>query len=305
MASPLGRVAAAIVWGYTPRRMTEQGWRIAIISTVPPVVEPLTAALRELGHEPVAVVSARRPADRPRGDLPPIGDDTAPVGLDVMLARDKWSMEPMLRACRPDLALCWGFPWRIPLAALQVPRLGSVNCHPALLPRHRGPVPMAWAIREGDGRFGVTWHRMDSELDTGPILAQATVPMELEDFDISVVGPRIGAVARGLLPGVLDRIAARDPGDPQPSEGSSWAGHFGEDYATVDWSQPAARIHDQVRAWAFTFGLSPVVGPVAEVDGRRLRLLRTALSDPGEGAQRVEVGDGPIWIVASEPLEER
>jgi methionyl-tRNA formyltransferase len=161
---------------------------------------------------------------------------------------------------------------------------------------------MAWAFRDGDGQFGVTWHRMDSELDTGAILAQATVPMDDDDFEIMVVGPRIGAVAIGLLPQVLARIAAGDPGDPQPADGVTWAGHFGDDYAEVDWSQPAARIHDQVRAWAFTFGLSPVVGPIATIDGTRVRLTRTSLVDPGGDARRVECGDGPLWVVASEPL---
>jgi methionyl-tRNA formyltransferase len=283
--------------------MKASGWRIALITTVPPVAAALVPFLRGLGHDPVAVVSARRRQPGPVG-REPMGDETAPPGLDVLLAHDKWSVEPLLRAVRPDLALCWGYPWRIPQAALDVPPLGSVNCHPALLPRHRGPIPLAWAFRDGDGQFGVTWHRMDAQLDTGAILAQATVPMEDDDFGIDTVGPRLGAVAIGLLPGVLARVAAGDPGDPQPAEGVTWAGHFGEDYAAVDWSQTARRVHDQVRAWAFTFGLAPVVGPIAEIGGRRVRLIRTSLVDPGGDALRVEAADGPIWIVESEPLPE-
>jgi hypothetical protein len=76
--------------------MTEPGWRVALISTVPPVAEIMTTALRDLGHEPVAVVTARR--KEPIPDRPSISDETAPAGLDVLLARDKWSMEPLLRA---------------------------------------------------------------------------------------------------------------------------------------------------------------------------------------------------------------
>jgi methionyl-tRNA formyltransferase len=266
------------------------------------VAAALVPTLRELGHDPVAIISARRRQPSPPG-REPMGDETAPAGLDVLLAHDKWSVEPLLRASRPDLALCWGFPWRIPQAALDVPPLGSVNCHPALLPRHRGPIPLAWAFRDGDAQFGVTWHRMDSELDTGAILAQATVPMLDDDYSIDVVGPRMGAVALSLLPEVFARIAAGDPGDPQPTEGVTWAGHFGEDYATVDWSLPARRIHDQVRAWAFTFALSPAVGPIAELDGKRVRLVRTSLTDPGGAARRVEAGDGSLWIVEAEPLD--
>ncbi len=280
--------------------MSDAAWRIVLITTVPPVADAMVPFLRELGHEPVAILSARRGQPSAAG-RPPIGDETAPSGLDVMIARDKWSVEPMLRACRPDLALCWGFPWRIPLAALQVPSLGSVNCHPALLPRHRGPIPLSWAFRDGDGQFGVTWHRMDAELDTGAILAQTTVPMHDDDYAIEQVGPRIGTAAIGLLPGVLARIAVDDPGDPQPAEGVTWAGHFGEDYASIDWSQPARRIHDQVRAWAFTFGLSKVAGPIAELDGHSVRVQRTSLTDPSGDARRVECGDGPIWVVEYEP----
>ena len=76
---------------------------------------------------------------------------------------------------------------------------------------------------------------------------------------------------------------------------------FEEDYATVDWSQPARTIHDQVRAWFLTFGQGDVAGPIAELDGERVKLLRTSLTDPGDGARSVECGDGTLWIVESEP----
>jgi methionyl-tRNA formyltransferase len=281
--------------------MADRSWRIVLITTVPPVAHGLTEALRGLGHQPVAVLTARRtqPVEGPLN----MTDGSAPPGLDVGLVASRHGLEPLLRAYQPDLAICWGFPWKIPMSALQVPRLGAINCHPALLPRHRGPVPLAWAFRDGDTQYGVTWHRMDAELDTGPILAQASVPMEDDDFDIWIVAPRMGAVALGLLPRVLERVAAGDPGDPQPSEGVSWAGHFGDDYASVDWEQPARRIHDQVRAWQFTFGMSAVSGPIAELDGSPVRLTRTSLVDPGGDARRVEAGDGPIWIVSWEPVE--
>ena len=280
--------------------MATDGWRIVLISTVPQVAHGLADALQALGHHPVAVLTARRP--RPIEGPLNMTDGSAPTGIDVLLVASKHGIEPLLRAYQPDLVVCWGFPWKIPTAALQVPRLGAINCHPALLPRHRGPIPLAWAFRDGDGQFGVTWHRMDAELDTGPILAQATVAMEDDDHDIWIVAPRMGAVALGLLPGVLERVAAGDPGDPQPAEGATWAGHFGDDYATVDWGQPARRIHDQVRAWAFTFGMSPIVAPVAELDGQRVRLTRTSLVDPGGDARRMDAADGPIWIVSWEPL---
>ncbi len=276
-------------------------WRIAIVSTVAPVVERLVPVLRELGHEPVGFVVARgQPGDPPNPAA--LTPENAPPGLDVLYAHRSGSMERLLRALEPDLMLCWGFPWKIPQAALDVAPLGSVNLHPALLPRHRGPIPIAWAFRSGEGEIGITWHRMDAELDTGGILAQSSVPIEPEDAEITDVAPRLGAAACGLLPRVFERIAAGDPGDPQDHSQASWAGHFEQDdYAEIDWSQPAARIHDQVRAWRLTFDLGPARGPWTELDGERVKVMRTSLRDPGNGARRVECGDGPIWVVATEP----
>ena len=280
-----------------------KGWRIVIISMVPPVAEPLIAHLRELGHEPVAWLIARRKKGDER-PLPPWGeitDSMAPSGVSLLFARDKEAVAPLLRGLEPDLVLCWGFGWKLPQEALDVPRLGSVNHHPAFLPRHRGPIPLAWALRENDGTFGMTWHRMDAELDTGAILAQKTVPIEDDWTTIEEMAPALLQGAFELLPQVFERLAAGDPGDPQSPQGVSWAGMFEEDYATVDWSQPARKIHDQVRAWHLTFGMGEVTGPIAELDGERVKVLRSSLTDPGDGARAVECGDGTLWILESEP----
>jgi methionyl-tRNA formyltransferase len=282
--------------------MAATGWRVVLITTVSPVAGALFEALRGLGHEPVAVVSARRSQPGPPGPWS-ISDATAPPGLDVLFPRDRHSIEPLLRAYAPDLAVCWGYPWRIPLAALEVPRLGSINHHPAFLPRHRGPIPVSWAIREGDASYGVTWHRMDADLDTGAILAQASVPARDDEFSFEQLGPRMLEAALSILPRALDRLAAGDPGDPQAGEGATWAGHFDADYAEIDWSAPAAAIHRQVRAWAFAAGTEKIPGPIATIDGQRVKVTRTSLADPGDGARRMDAGDGPIWVVAWEPVE--
>ena len=287
-----------------PGTETPKGWRIVIISMVLPIVEPLVPHLRELGHEPVAWLMARRDKgdDRPLPSWGEITDSNAPAGVNLLFAPDKHAVEPLLRGLEPDLVLCAGFPWKLPQAALDVARLGSVNEHPALLPRHRGPIPLAWALRDNDGTLGMTWHRMDAELDTGPILAQTTVPIEDDDCVIEEFGPKLIQASFALIPQVFERLAAGDPGDPQTEEGASWAAYFGEDYATVDWSQPARKIHDQVRAWHLSFGLSEVPGPIAELDGERVKLLRTSLTDPGNAVRAVETGDGNLWIVEAEPV---
>src|SRR3954469_1121308 len=270
------------------------GLRVGVISNVLPVVVPLVESLHEMGHEPVAWLMTRRRRDLERPD-PPWGDVTdknAPEGLNVILARRKEDVAGLFRGLDLDVALCWGFNWKLPQEALYVPRLGSVNNHPALLPRHRGPYPIAWAFREGDPVFGSTWHRMDAEFDTGPILAQSSVQIEDADTWIEDFGPKMLQNTFEMLPQVFERLEAGDPGDTQAEDGVSWAGPFDEDYATVDWSQSAREIHNQVRAWRHMFGGGDVEGPFADIDGERLKILRTSLTDPGGEAREVECGDG-------------
>jgi methionyl-tRNA formyltransferase len=219
------------------------------------------------------------------------------------MARDKADLAGLLRGLEPDVALCFGFPWKIPQEALDVPRHGIVNQHPAPLPRYRGPIPMSWALREGDDEFFITWHRMDADLDTGPILAQTTVPILDEDNSVWEMGPKMIEATVGLLPEVFEKLAAGDPGEPQATEGATWAGYFDEDYATIDWSKPRREIHNQVRAWHLAFDGGPVKGPFGEVDGKRVKVNRTSLTDPGDGSQAIDAADGKIWILESEPFE--
>ena len=270
---------------------------------VAPIAQRLVPALRELGHEPVAVIGARRPPGerRPPAEIE-LTDEQAPPGLDVLLPNEKSRLEGLMRVYEPDVALCYGYGWKIPIEALNVPRYGSANHHPAKLPRFRGPIPFSWAFREGDTELGLTWHRMDAEFDTGNILAQSSVPLYDTDTTITDFADRVAEEAFGMLPTVLDRMAAGDPGEPQDDSQASYAGPFGEDYAAVDLASSAREVHNQVRAWNLTFGMYDVVAPLLELDGERLRLVRTSLDDPGNGARRIECADAPLWVLESEPV---
>jgi methionyl-tRNA formyltransferase len=280
-----------------------ESWRVFMICSIKPMADALCGTLRDLGHEPVALMGPRRAEGDEQPPFLQLTTSSAPQGVDLLFARDRYAIERLVRAYEPDLTVCSGFPWKIPQAALDVPRLGSINMHPALLPRHRGPIPLAWALREGDPEWGATWHRMDAELDTGNLLVQTTIPIEDDDVDIVEFGPRLLSAWMELLPRALERIGAADPGDPQSDEGVSWAGHFADDdYVRVDWSHTARQIHNQVRAWHLTFGMSGLRAPIAELDGEQVVLLQTRLTDPGGGARRVECGDGPIWVVQHEPV---
>lgn len=280
----------------------DRPWRIVIFSTVAPAVLGFDAILRAAGHEPVAVLAPRLPADADprRREFYNAMVEGAPAGLDLCLVPSKDRLPRLVAAYEPDLGLCMGYPWKLPREVLEIPRLGVLNGHPSLLPRHRGPIPMAWAFREGDAELGLTYHLMDEEFDTGPILAQGSRPIP-PDAWFGDLQPLFPELVQELLPKALARLAAGDCGDPQSEGGATYAGLFEADYVHVDWSKPAPEIHTQARAWSVAFAFrAGERGPIAELDGERVRLLRTSLTEV-DGARRVECGDGPLWIVESEP----
>jgi methionyl-tRNA formyltransferase len=221
--------------------------KIAVFTRLPAVLRVVTPIIRASGHEVVGVVTTEGPSGR-YGDEPLSAlVDTRPDGVDILVAHNSKRFAPLLAALEPDLAVCGGFPVRIPADAIAVPRLGVLNGHPAKLPRYRGPNPIGWALWNGDLEIGFTFHFMDAEFDTGPIVLQSTTPLASAERPEDVVGALLGFWTT-LLPEALTRIEAGERGTEQASEGESYAGFFEPEFAELDWARPAEEVHRQVRA---------------------------------------------------------
>jgi len=94
--------------------------------------------------------------------------------------------ETLLRSIGPDIIVL-GCSRIIRENIINIPKIGTLNAHPGLLPKYRGVQPLRWAIYNGDG-IGVTVHFVDKGVDTGPILMQRTVNIEENDNMGSLVG---------------------------------------------------------------------------------------------------------------------
>src|SRR5204862_6769077 len=111
-------------------------------------------------------------------------------------------------------------------------RLGIVNVHPSLLPRHRGPNPIGWTLRNGEPELGMTLHRMVDEIDAGPLLAQGSLPIDEHDDEDEIFGKMAALIAQ-LLPIALERVARGDAGGAQDARDATSAGSFAHAYARV------------------------------------------------------------------------
>ena len=84
------------------------------------------------------------------------------------------ALEPL----RADLFCIGSFPYILRMPVLRLPRVGTVNLHPSLLPKHRGSDPVFWTFAGNDLETGVTLHWVDEGVDTGNVLAQTRVAVE-------------------------------------------------------------------------------------------------------------------------------
>jgi methionyl-tRNA formyltransferase len=289
-----------------------ESWRILVFTNMPGgfIYTLVDDVVRPFGHRVVGVLTTPGPKRRRSPTYLEVVA-AVPPNVDVLVSNHPQRWAAMLAPLRPDLIISGGFPWRIPADVLALPRLGAINFHDALLPRHRGPNATGWVFRLGDAETGVTIHRVSPEFDAGAILAQSRVPVGDED-DWSTVLAKFVAVMPELLRYALRRVAAGDPGEPQDERLATEAGLFEDAWRQIDWSQPARVIHNQVRSWVGLRDIPP--GALGSLDGQNLQITRTRLPppeaargkslSPGTVIRRdgdlmvVQTGDGPLEIVS-------
>jgi methionyl-tRNA formyltransferase len=137
----------------------------------------------------------------------------------------------------------------LPPDVLRLPRLGTLNIHPSLLPKYRGPSPVQQAVLDGVPQTGVTVMLLDEGMDTGPVLAQESVRLRGDETAGALTG-RLFEMGAELLAETLDRwVAGEVRPRPQAHAEATVTKLLSREDGEVDWLQPAERIARMVRAY--------------------------------------------------------
>jgi methionyl-tRNA formyltransferase len=203
-----------------------------------------------------------------------------------------------IRVLQPDFLFSFYYRTMLKAALLAVPKRGAFNMHGSLLPKYRGRVPVNWAVLRGETRTGATLHEMVAQADAGRIVDQEAVTILPDELAVDVFRKVTAAAARVLersLRGLIDGSAVLRSQDL--AQGGYFGGRRPED-GRIDWGRPARRVHDLVRAVA-----PPYPGAFSDIDGRRLRVLRTRVLDergPQQGQALLYTKDGRAYAVCSD-----
>ncbi|HEX5139238.1 MAG TPA: methionyl-tRNA formyltransferase [Planctomycetota bacterium] len=199
------------------------------------VVTPPPARRRRRGEPEPTVVHARAAEARSEVATP------AKVNAPDSLAR--------LRAAGADLFVVAQYGQILSEELLAIPRLGTINVHASLLPRHRGATPVAAAILAGDEETGVTIQRTVFRLDAGPILAARRVAIAPGE-DAEALTARLARLGGELLVDVVRAFASGSaPAETSQDEGAAtYCRKLKPGDARIDWARPAEEIARLVRA---------------------------------------------------------
>ena len=256
--------------------------RIVFMGT-PEFAVPSLKALCEHGYEVVGVFTQ---PDRPKGRgnkviASPVKQLAVEKGIPVFQpVRIRKDGVEDLQSLAPDLCVTAAFGQILSQEILDIPRLGTINVHASLLPRHRGSAPINWAILQGDETVGVTTMMTDKGIDTGDMLLKAETPYIKGETagELTLRMAELGAqllidTLKKLEEGALARI-------PQDHENMTYDPMLTKEMGVIDWTHSAADIVNRIH------GLNPWPGCSTAVEGGRLKLLRAEVAEgngqPGE-----------------------
>lgn len=248
---------------------------------VVPVLDSLISA------KDVEVIGVYTPPDRPRGrgravEMPPVKGFAVDRGLPVFqppsLRLEAAQQE--LAALQPDVIVVAAYGKLLPQAALSTPAHGCLNLHPSILPKYRGPSPVATAILDGEPATGVTLMLLDQGMDTGPIIAQKAFPLMGSETAESLTPALFQLGGELLLENLGPWVASQVKANRQDEAIATLTGKLQRTDGEADWRLSSGDLERRHRAF------TPWPGLFTLWEGKVLKLLKVVplLQKPGQEA---------------------
>lgn len=255
-----------------------------------PVLADLT------GQDGFEIAGVYTPPDRPAGrgrrsQASPVKEFALEHDLPVYQPASLRSAaaQAELATLAPDAIIVAAYGKLLPTPVLELPPLGCLNIHPSLLPRHRGPSPVASAILEGDQVTGVTLMLLNEGMDTGPLIAQTEYPLNGTETAEGLT-TTLFEIGGTLLQASLPRWQTGElKATPQDDSLATVTRKLERADGLADWALTAEELERRARAF------TPWPGLFTNWDGSGVKLVEVSVfstdatdKNPGEV---VETGD--------------
>jgi methionyl-tRNA formyltransferase len=234
--------------------------------------QKILEALLNRGEQVAAVYA---PPDKPGSKIDSLKESAQQRGIPVFQPqrmRDPAVYEKFTELA-PDLCVMAFVTDIVPESVLNAPKLGTIQYHPSLLPRHRGRSSINWAIINGDTKTGITILWPDAGIDTGPILLQKEVDISPTDTVGSLYYDKLFPLGIEAIMESIDLIQkGQAPRIPQDESQATYERPCGEKDALIDWAQPVVRVYNLIR------GTNPQPGATTSLRGQKLKIFDCELT---------------------------
>ena len=184
----------------------------------------------------------------------------------------------------------------VPEEALNVPKYGSIQYHPSLLPWHKGPSSINWPIIMGKQKTGLSIFWPDNGLDTGPILLQKEVDIGPDDTLGSIYFDKLYPLGVDAMLESIELVrAGTAPRDVQDPEAGSYEGWCRKEDVQIDWSKSSDETYNLIR------GANPQPGAWTTFNGSEVKVFDSRKADgSGEPGSVISVDDGGILVATAD-----
>ena len=185
----------------------------------------------------------------------PVKKKVEKLGIKIYEISSSIELEKLLEKIKPKIMVISDFGIILSRKSLQIPKL-TINTHPSLLPKYRGPSPYIQPILDGEKKTGISIIKMTENVDAGPIFLQKKMEIEENENQISL-RTKVGRLASKILSSNLEKII-RGEIIPLVQDGSkaSYTKTLVKEDGKIDWREPAILIESKIRAfnpWPGTF----------------------------------------------------
>ncbi len=228
--------------------------------------EKVLQKLTERGEEVVAVYTPQDIA----GKRNPLKELAIQISIPVFQPRSMQVPEIYEEYTRlkPDLNVMAFVTSILPDSILNYPKMGTIQYHPSLLPKHRGGSAINWAIINGETKTGISVFWPDRGVDTGPILLQKEVEISPDDTVGSLYFEKLFPLGiEALVEGIELIKKGIAPRIPQNESQATYEGLCTEKDAIINWSAPIDRVYNLIR------GTNPQPGATTYFHGKTLKIF--------------------------------
>ena len=261
---------------------------------------------------PLVLTQADKPRGRGQNLCPsPVKAFASEHSIEVYTPdrlKNEETME-MLKKADPDVILVAAYGKILPECVLELPRYGCINIHASLLPKYRGAAPINRTIQNGETEGGITVMYMAKELDAGDIILQKKVKIP-EDMTAGEYHDALASLGGECALEYLELLKSGNvPRTVQDHSLATYAEKIDKSELEVNFESDAKTVSDFIRA------MSPYPGAFTERGGKRIKLIRSHVSDgsgaPGEvlsyGRSGLEIAcrSGSVVITSLQPQGKR